>query len=830
LTGAFGKLGSAAAGAGTWMWSFISGASALGPWGTAIAAAAVGAVVLWKTVFSKSAYEKFAQEFARDFGDIVISDDAVKNFTNSLGVTEEQLAKVRKDVASSPAFLLIGYQAAEAQGKVDQFLKSLESIETAWGTFDFRAAFEEGLATGNWLDLNEAFVEAFESDLLKDIFGEDLKGLLIEMDEETIALILHTRELQAALETLRNEPIRVAAALDTMVNSIQILRDAGATDAEIMKILGEDMEVVAAAAHQLEIAIPPVIQELLALDIATSGLSEAFQEGYAIWDNFIDQGKNLSDTILGLGARMLELFDVAEAQEMTWKLLGGDILSLANSYIELGRPDLIPPIIQATLDWAEANEHARRSADGLYHSVGELSAAYQEGANIWKNFSQSAWDLQDKLMGLGDALLEEFDVATAQRMAWEFLGDEIISTANAYEAVNRELPPVIQAALEFAKAAGYIQRNTEGAWVAVEGLTEAFRGLNEQQMKGLDAWNDTLTVTQDLADFIEGWQIGAIETLGIDVGDAEQVAKLGLLTWNKFGDQIISKANEMIDSGLGEFIDANTLQWLEWAKAMKLVTQTADGMWKALNQGTGVGAQTPYWIQNWEAEMDAIYGSRWREWSQYKDKYGGTVAGETGGNIPEFPFPDPEDYPISETAELSTRMGELKDVLRELIGGIWTLADALRGLGEGVRSVPLDPTGGLPSNPPSPLNPPGRLPVTTFGPIGDAIPVPLGPGMPSDPTGGLIPSDDRLDVGRPIVRRHFGDAYVSQDMVAMLQKGERVVPANENTTMGRQSSSGVNVNVIIQGPVYGMDDLDRKIANSVRKTFKAGGLSFLGDS
>jgi hypothetical protein len=723
---------------------------------------------------------------------------------------------------------MIGYNAAVAQGKVEQFLTSLESIETAWGTFDFREAFEEGLATGNWLDLNDAFVEAFGTDLLKDIFGEDLKGLLIEMDEETLQLILRTRELNDALTTLRDEPVRVAAALDTMVSSIQILRDAGATDAEVMKILGEDMEIVVGAAHELGIAIPPVIQELLSLNLATSGVSEAFQEGYHIWGNIADQGETLSDKIMGLGARMLELFEVAEAQEMTWKLLGGDILSLANQYVQLEME--IPPVIQATLDWAVANDHARQSSDGLYHSMGKLSAAYQEGANIWKDFAQSAWDLQDKLMGLGDELLKEFDVATAQRMAWEFLGDEIISTANAYEAVNRELPPVIQMALEWAKAAKLIERNSEGAWVAVEGLTEAFRGLNEQQMKGLDAWNDTLTVTQDLADFIEGWQIGAIETLGIDVSDAEQVAKLGLLTWNKFGDDIISKANEMIDSGLGEFIDENTLQWLEWAKAMKLVTQTADGMWKALNQGTGVGAQTPYWIQNWEAEMDAIYGSRWREWSQYKDKYGGTVAGETGGNIPEFPFPDPEDYPISETAELSTRMGELKDVLRELIGGIWTLADALRGLGEGVRSVPLDPTGGLPSNPPSPLNPPGRLPVTTFGPIGDAIPVPLGPGMPSDPTGGLIPSDDRLAVERPIVRRHFGDAYVSQDMVAMLQKGERVVPANENTTMGRQSSSGVNVNVIIQGPVYGMDDLDRKIANSVRKTFKAGGLSFLGDS
>jgi hypothetical protein len=120
LTTNFTKLGKTiASGAGT-IWKFLTTGIAGGPWGLVIAGAAAAAITLWKTVFSKSAYEKFAQEFARDFGDIVISDDAIKNFANSLGVTEEQLAKVRKDVASSPAFLMIGYNAAVAQGKVEQ--------------------------------------------------------------------------------------------------------------------------------------------------------------------------------------------------------------------------------------------------------------------------------------------------------------------------------------------------------------------------------------------------------------------------------------------------------------------------------------------------------------------------------------------------------------------------------------------------------------------------------------------------------------------------------------------------------------------------------------
>jgi hypothetical protein len=381
--------------------------------------------------------------------------------------------------------------------------------------------------------------------------------------------------------------------------------------------------------------------------------------------------------------------------------------------------------------------------------------------------------------------------------------------------------------LEWAEAAGYIERNSEGAWVAVEGLTDALEGLNEQQVKGLDAWNKTLTATQDLADFIEGWSIGAIGTLGFDLSNVDDQTQAALLIWNQFGEDVIKEANDMISQGLGEFIDARTLQMLEWARAMGLVTQTADGMWKAI-EGPGSQAQMPDWLQQWAAEMDAIYGPNWREWG--KDYHGvdwsGTSPIAQGGEIPEFPFPDPEDYPISETAQLSTRMGELKDVLMLLVNQIRLLTGDVLGLVDAAKQMP-PPVGGLPSNPPSPLNPPGTLPDPT-GPIGSPLPVPLGPGMPSDPIGGIpIPEEP---VRRPI-RRHFGDEYVSHDMIALLQKGERVIPANENTTMGQSTqASGVNVNVVIQGPVYGMDDLDRKIANSVRKTFKAGGLSFLGNS
>jgi len=151
------------------------------PWTAVVAGGIVGGFLLWKK-FSKSVAEKFANEFARDFADVDIEVDLVKDFLDTLGITEKQLEHIRKDVASSPVFLQIGYEAAEAQGKTEQFLSSLESVQTAWGNFNFRDAFEEGMATDNWSALNQAFIDAFgSSQNLVQIFGNDLSPLLIEL-------------------------------------------------------------------------------------------------------------------------------------------------------------------------------------------------------------------------------------------------------------------------------------------------------------------------------------------------------------------------------------------------------------------------------------------------------------------------------------------------------------------------------------------------------------------------------------------------------------------------------------------------------------------------
>jgi hypothetical protein len=62
-----------------------------------------------------------------------------------------------------------------------------------------------------------------------------------------------------------------------------------------------------------------------------------------------------------------------------------------------------------------------------------------------------------------------------------------------------------------------------------------------------------------------------------------------------------------------------------------------------------------------------------------------------------------------------------------------------------------------------------------------------------------------------------GTNYVSKTGLAMLHQGEQVIPSGGN--------GGVTIN--INGPVYGLDDLDRKISASIKRTYQLGGLSYL---
>jgi hypothetical protein len=68
-----------------------------------------------------------------------------------------------------------------------------------------------------------------------------------------------------------------------------------------------------------------------------------------------------------------------------------------------------------------------------------------------------------------------------------------------------------------------------------------------------------------------------------------------------------------------------------------------------------------------------------------------------------------------------------------------------------------------------------------------------------------------------------GIDYVPNKQVAVLHPGEAVLTAKENRNRG-----GVAINVRVEGPVYGVDDLDTKLVKSLKRVKERGGLAFLG--
>ena len=68
-----------------------------------------------------------------------------------------------------------------------------------------------------------------------------------------------------------------------------------------------------------------------------------------------------------------------------------------------------------------------------------------------------------------------------------------------------------------------------------------------------------------------------------------------------------------------------------------------------------------------------------------------------------------------------------------------------------------------------------------------------------------------------------GTDYVPRTGTYLLHEGEAVIPANENR-------GAATINVVINGPVYGLDDLDRRLSESIKRTWARGGLAYLGAS
>jgi hypothetical protein len=175
-------------GAGAWAEALgggtMTGFALGGPMGAGIGALAGLGSRLARLATGKNSYEAGSMEVSRDFGGISVSQDEFKNFLNSYNISESQAYPIRKNLLSSPDFLKdVAWQAAQAQGKTDAFLKSLEKVQTSWGVFNFRPAFDVGRLTGDWSELNKIWKESKLGDIKN--LSEDVKESLL-IDDKTL--------------------------------------------------------------------------------------------------------------------------------------------------------------------------------------------------------------------------------------------------------------------------------------------------------------------------------------------------------------------------------------------------------------------------------------------------------------------------------------------------------------------------------------------------------------------------------------------------------------------------------------------------------------------
>jgi hypothetical protein len=201
---------------------------------TIAAAGAVAAYVLYKAFKAHDPVTAGAMEVVRDFK-VKIGKDTVKQIYDSLGLSEDQAKGIRKDITSSPIVLQQLGVLAQQQGTYDEFLTSLEKIETAWGTFDFRAAFELGNTTGDWSELNKQFEDAFEH-------SQELQNILPNWREQLDALNDSTKMLTTTLTAFRDAILESITPIQSMYD--EFLATGELTDELAAKItsLGGSLE------------------------------------------------------------------------------------------------------------------------------------------------------------------------------------------------------------------------------------------------------------------------------------------------------------------------------------------------------------------------------------------------------------------------------------------------------------------------------------------------------------------------------------------------------------------------------------------------------------
>lgn len=278
--------------------------------GAAAGALAKGIQSLVNAIRGKSAWQAGAMELGRDFGGISMSPDDFRKWLEGAGISEGQANPIRKDIQSSSKFLAeVAGPLAAAQGKTQEFLKSLEAVKTAWGTFDFRKAYELGELTGDWTALDEAFKAAFKDSQALNRNVPDWESKLLMLGDAVRKTAGEFQNLYKQFEETRTVSDEFAEFLKKNVDALD----------EAAKSSSLFAEELAVARRALE--IKPLLDGLKGLRDGITGMIPAVETMY---DRFLKTG------------------DITDAFAAKITELGGDISKFAevsglvklNSYFE----------------------------------------------------------------------------------------------------------------------------------------------------------------------------------------------------------------------------------------------------------------------------------------------------------------------------------------------------------------------------------------------------------------------------------------------------------------------------------------------------------------
>jgi len=244
--------------------------------GAAAGALAKGIQALVGAIKGKNAYQAGAMELGRDFGGISMSPDDFKKWLEGVGISENQAYPIRKDIESSSKFLAeVAGPLAAAQGKTQEFLKSLEAVKTAWGTFDFRKQYELGELTGDWTALDEAFKAAFKDSQALNQNVPDWQTKLTMLGDQT-------KKTAAEFQNLYKQFEENKTVSDEFADFLK--KNADALD-EAAKSSSAFADELAAARKALE--IKPLLDGLKSLRDGISGMIPAVETMY---DRFLKTG------------------------------------------------------------------------------------------------------------------------------------------------------------------------------------------------------------------------------------------------------------------------------------------------------------------------------------------------------------------------------------------------------------------------------------------------------------------------------------------------------------------------------------------------------------